>query len=144
MGGGRGAGTGGGRAAIEESPPFRPLFSLFKFQEGALKRVAEADYADSLGEVRDLVTVRDQNGSVQVVTIAASELKPDRSARLDVWELKGLALRSKSQRTVVLGDETRARQILLWGREGKRHVVTVGFVQRSEQILGQMLDWGPL
>src|SRR5262245_27530608 len=143
-GGGRGAGTGGGRAAAEQSPHFRPLVSLFKLQDGALKRLSDADFAVSLGEVRDVVTARNKNGSVQVVTIAASELKPDRTARLDLWELHGLSLQSKSKRIVTLGDETRARQIILWGPNGERRVLTVGFVQRGEQILGQMLDWGPL
>ena len=149
-GGGRGTGTGGGRAAAEQSPPVRPLFSVFKLQDGSLKRLSEADFGDSLGEVRDVVTTRDKNGAMQAVTIAASELKPDRTARLDLWQLHGLSLESKSKRIVVLGDETRARQIILWGlgsssgRGGERRIITVGFVQRGEQILGQMLDWGPL
>lgn len=143
-GGGRGAGTGGGRATTEQSPPVRPLLSLFKLQEGSLKRLSDVSFADSLGEVRDVVTARNKNGSVQVVTITASELKPDCSARLDVWELHGLSLQSKSTRIVTLGDETRARQIVLWGPDGERRVITIGFVQRGEQILGQLLDWGPL
>src|SRR5262245_39817966 len=104
-GGGRGTGTGGGRAAAEQSPPFRPLFSVFKLQDGSLKRLSEAGFGDSLGEVRDVVTTRDKNGAIQAVTITASELKPDRTARLDVWQLQGLSLESKSKRIVVLGDE---------------------------------------
>jgi len=109
-----------------------------------LKRLSDANFADSLGEVRDVVTARNKNGTMQAVTITASELKPDRSARLDLWELHGLSLQSKSKRIVTLGDETRARQIILWGPDGERRVLTVGFVQRGEQSLGQMLDWGPL
>jgi hypothetical protein len=143
-GGGGGKGTGGGRATTAQSPPVRPLFSLFKLQEGSLKRVSNADFRDSFGEVRDVVTERNKNGSIQALTVTASELKPDRSARLDVWELQGLSLKSKYQRAVDLGDETRARQIVLWGPDGERRVLTVGFVQRGEQILGQILDWGPL
>src|SRR5262245_16692065 len=143
-GGGRGTGAGGGRTTAEQSPAVRPLFSVFKLWDGSLSRLSEADFADSLGEVRDVVTSRDKNGAIQVVTITASELQPDRTARLDLWQLHGLSLQSKSKRIVVLGDETRARQIILWSLDGERRVITVGFVQRGEQILGQMLDWGPL
>jgi hypothetical protein len=143
-GGGGGKGTGGGRAAAEQSAPVRPLVSMFKLQDGSLKRVCNADFGDSLGEVRDITAVRDHTGDFQIVTITASELKPNRTARLDVWQLKDSSLQAKSKRTVTLGDETRARQIVLWGPDGERRVLTVGFVQRSEQILGQMLDWGSL
>lgn len=143
-GGGGGKGTGGGRAAAELSAPVRPLFSVLKVQDGALTRICHADFGDALGEVRDLAAFRTADGNLQIVTITANDLKPNRIARLDFWQYKDSALQAKTKRTAALGDETRARQIILWGPNNRRRILTVGFVMRGQQILGQMLDWGSL
>jgi hypothetical protein len=118
--------------------------SVFKLQDESLQRVFDADFGDAFGEVRDVASLKDSAGESQIVTITASELKPDRGARLDLWKPQGLSLVIQSQRMVTLGDETRARKIILWSTADERRLLTVGFVARGEQILGQILDWGPL
>lgn len=80
-------------------------------------------------------------GDATVVTITANELKPQRNAALDQWRWEESSLRPLERRMAELGDETRARQLMLWKTSGPPRILTIGFVHRDEQILGQILDW---
>ena len=117
--------------------------SVFRVDGDSLVRVSEADFGDSFGEVRDVAVLQPANAPARAITITADELTPRLSARLDVWQLEELDLKPVSRQVVSLGDETRARQICLWGPSDQPRVFTIGFVSRNAQILGQILDWGP-
>ena len=142
-GGGRGDGTGGGRRG-DQPAQLQPLMSVFQLHDTQLERVTEADFGDALGETRDLAVVSNPTGPTQVVTITANDLEPHRNAALDQWEWRDGGLRFQHRRTAVLGDETRARQLLLWDGAETSRILTIGFVDRKGQVLGQILDWGPL
>jgi len=142
-GGGRGDGTGGGRRNAE-SAPLRPLFTIFQLHGDQLQKTASAEFGDALGETRDVAIARDSTGNATLLTITADDLKPQRQARLEVWRFADESLHSIGSATATLGDETRARQLMLWGDPGQERILTIGFVHRDEQILGQILDWGPV
>jgi hypothetical protein len=142
-GGGRGDGSGGGRRNAEAAP-LRPLFAIFQLQGDQLRRTANADFGDALGETRDVAISRNATGSTTLLTITADDLKPQRQARLEAWQFADGSLQSTGSSTATLGDETRARQLLLWEDAGAERILTIGFVHRDEQILGQILDWGPV
>lgn len=155
-GGGRGAGSGGGRSngsgrgtggrgagTGPRKPAMRPAMIVLQIQGGELKMVGNADFADALGEVRDVAVLRDAGGASHVLTISASEFEPERQTRLDVWQSDGLSLTRAGGRTAQLADDTRAREFVIWSKPASRQVLTIGFVHRGEQILGQILDWGP-
>lgn len=141
-GGGRGDGSGGGRPMASE-PELRPLFIVLQRQGDVVQPLARADFGDALGEIRDVAVVGGSEGPVQMLTITAHDLAPHRHARLDTWTLTEGALHAQGSDTAELGDETRARQLLIWNDAGAARVLTIGFVLRGEQVLGQILDWGP-
>lgn len=142
-GGGRGDGSGGGRRG-EQGGAVRPLLSVFQFGQDGLARVFDADFGEAFGEIRDVEVIARDGEPLQVVTITADDLKPQRAARLDVWKAVGLTLTPQSQKIVSLGDETRARQLRMWGPPDQLRILTIGFVTRGDQILGQILDWGTI
>jgi len=144
-GGGRGDGTGGGRNRSEGPPSadLHPLFEVLKVRETTIERIAAAEFGDARGEVRDVAVVADAAGAAQFLTITANDLKPARNAALDRWSWSDSTLRQQTRRVAKLGDETRARQLIVWKSDQQPRVVTIGFVHRDDQILGQVLDWGP-
>ena len=141
-GGGRGDGTGGGRGRPSHSVVMRPTFSVFRLAEGALERIAEADFGGAKGEVRDVCVIPNADGAPGIVTITADDLKPQRNAALDDWGWNAGSLQHRARRTASLGDETRARQLIAWKSPNGPRILTIGFVQRDGQTLGQILDWG--
>jgi len=143
-GGGRGDGSGDGQRHASASPALRPLFSVFQWHGDQFVRTADADCGDTLGETRDVAVARDAAGELAILTITADDLQPHRQARLDAWTFADGSLISRAHQTASFGDETRARQLMLWEDTESSRVLTIGFVKRGDQILGQILDWGPV
>jgi hypothetical protein len=136
-GGGGGKGTGGGGRT---AGAIRPVLQALRVEGEGLVVITEAPWGDILGEVRDIATLR-RGDKLQVVTVLADDLKPERQARLTLWEADGDRLKLRESWTTSSGDETRARQIVAWPvAEGSR-LLTVGFVKRGDQILGQIIAW---
>lgn len=139
-GGGRGGGKGGGDGG--SSIRLRPTLKSFRLNEAKVVPVTEVDFGDAAGEIRDLAVLPTPKRPTEFVTITAHDEKPQRKAKLTLWIADQGAIRSRSERTVSLGDETRARQIVLWPEGDRTRLLSVGFVMRNDQILGQLLDWG--
>lgn len=136
-GGGGGKGTGGGGRT---AGAIRPVLQAFRVEGERLIVTTEAEWGDVLGEVRDVATIG-RGDKLQIVTVLADDLKPERQARITIWEMVGKTFQSIESQTSSSGDETRARQIVAWrSREGSR-LLTVGFVKRGDQILGQVIAW---
>lgn len=141
-GGGRGDSSGGGRNARVQEGGIQPLMTVFQMQQDKLYQVSKTDFSDAAGEVRDVAVFHDDNAGIQIVTITANDSKPNGHSRLEIWQPKELSLQTRYHRSASLGDQTHARQIALWGQFHKPRILTIGFVKRGDQILGQVLDWG--
>ncbi|MGD9854293.1 MAG: FG-GAP repeat domain-containing protein [Planctomycetaceae bacterium] len=143
-GGGRGLGGAGGRGTGSggvTSAPIRPLLQVFTLEGEQLRVIAEGTWGDAWGEVRD-VAVFGADENLRIVTAMADDLKPDREARIDVWQATSPALTLLTHRSANLGDETRARQVIVAARSTAPRILTIGFVKRGDTVLGQILDWG--
>jgi len=137
---GRGDGTGGGHG----SQRTRPTLKVFRVQDDQVRPAAEGKWPDDvLGEIRDLAVVGAPGGT-RVLTIAADDLKPNLAARLCTWSFADDRLRLEHDRYTKIGEATRARRFVLWKAGDGQRLFTVGFVKRDDQMLGQILDWGPL
>ena len=115
---------------------------VFAVKGESIVAVTEAEFPEAAGEIRDLAILPLVDGRRGFATVTADEEKPERKARLQVWSVEGKAVRSRFDRSVSLGEETRARQIVPWPEANKLRLLSVGFVTRGDQILGQLLDWG--
>jgi hypothetical protein len=140
-GGGKGTGGGNGMGNGQGQSRLRPTLRVLRKAGETIEPVSEANLDDATGEVRDLI-VLPGGDALRFATMTADDQKGQRRARLQIWTIAGGEVRKQIDRSISLGDETRARQLVLWPSDEGHRLLTVGFVKKGEQILGQMLDWG--
>lgn len=141
MGGGKGTGGGTGMGGGQGQSRIRPTLRILRLAGEKIEPVADARLDDATGEVRDL-TVLPGAGRLRFATMTADDVKGQRRARLQIWTFEDKAVSKRIDRSISLGEETRARQLILWPSDGGDRLLTVGFVKKGEQLRGQVLDWG--
>lgn len=130
--------------AGQHGRPGRPLLAVYKYGGGGFELIGEAPWADgdAVGEVKDLL-VCGSGKDLRVIATGPAGAKPARQGQIHVWRYDGAQLKLDHSATTAMGQETRARALLLWPDEHGTKLLTVGHAAGEEDGYGQLLEWSP-